>query len=38
MNEESEHGAHYYEFTGTEFKHLLTVPLEMGHSDFGGET
>lgn len=28
MNEESAYGAHYYEFTGTEFKHLLTVPLE----------
>jgi len=28
MNEESEHGVHFYEFTGDEFKHLKTVPVK----------
>ncbi len=27
INEESEHGAHFYEFTGREFKHLQTIPV-----------
>lgn len=27
MNEEGEHGAHFYKFTGKSFKHLLTVPV-----------
>lgn len=27
INEESEHGAHFYEFTGREFRHLKTIPV-----------
>ena len=27
INEESEHGAHFYELTGNEFKHLKTIPV-----------
>jgi len=27
INEEGEHGAHFYEFTGREFKHLKTIPV-----------
>ncbi len=28
MNEQSEHGAHFFKFTGTKFKHLKTIPVE----------
>ncbi len=27
INEDSEHGAHFYEFTGREFKYLKTIPV-----------
>lgn len=27
INEEGEHGFHFYEFTGREFKHLKTIPV-----------
>jgi tetratricopeptide (TPR) repeat protein len=28
MNEKSDHGSHFFEFTGTKFKHLKTIPVE----------
>ena len=27
INEACEHGAHFYEFTGREFKHIKTIPI-----------
>lgn len=33
MNEEGVHGAHFYEFTGGNFKHLLTVPVKEEEAD-----
>lgn len=31
INEEGEHGTHFYEFTGREFKHLRTSPVAKKH-------
>ena len=27
IDENSAHGSHFYEFTGTEFKHIKTIPV-----------